>query len=321
MTRSSSLRLVLPATSANLGPAFDAAALAIRFFLKIKADLADNFSIVANGRDASICTRMEDHLVINTYREVLESERKKVQPLALQVENQIPIGKGCGSSAAARLAGIALAVHFGCLKWNDNQIIAEASRREHHPDNAAACWLGGLTVASVTPGEDVRIAHFQPRGRWPLLVAVPQQALATEVARGVLPTHYARADVVSNVQNSMLLLSAFVQGRPELIAGALADRIHQPYRAPLCKLLEPLQSLTGRDGVLGVCLSGAGPSVLIFADPKTPVARVQKMVAAALRKQGLSAELICTSISMRGGTLSLRTRSRRDASKWGPGKP
>jgi homoserine kinase len=238
-----------------------------------------------------------------------------VLPLALRIENEIPIGKGCGSSAAARLAGIALALHFGRLKWNDREIIAEASRREHHPDNAAACWLGGLAVASVRNGEEVRVAHLQPKGKWPLLVAVPEESLATEQARKVLPTQYSRADVVSNVQNSMLLLSAFVQGRGELIAGAVADRVHQPYRARLCKLLEPLQSLSGRDGVLGVCLSGAGPSVLIFADPNSSVARVQKAVGGFLRKHRLSAEIIATSISTRGGRLSLRGRSNADISK------
>jgi homoserine kinase len=314
MIRPSSLQLVLPATSANLGPAFDAAALAFRLFLKVKADIGDDFRIQASGRDAGICARMQDHLVISTYREVLESEHKNVLPLALRIQNEIPIGKGCGSSAAARLAGIAMAVHFGSLKWSDDEIIAEASRREHHPDNAAACWLGGLAVASLTNGEGARIAHLQPKGKWPLLVAVPEESLATEQARNVLPKQYSRADVVSNVQNSLLLLTAFVQGRTELIAGAVADRIHQPYRAPFCKLLEPMQLLAGRPGILGVCLSGAGPSVLIFADPKSSVPRVQKAVVEFLRKHGLVAEVISTSISTRGARLSFRRRSSATAS-------
>ncbi|MGZ4876163.1 MAG: GHMP family kinase ATP-binding protein, partial [Candidatus Angelobacter sp.] len=109
----SQLELVLPATSANLGPAFDAAALAFGLFLKVQARTADEFSITAHGRDAEICGRVENHLILTTYREVLQTEGKPVRPLALDIENEIPIGKGCGSSAAARLAGIALAVHFG----------------------------------------------------------------------------------------------------------------------------------------------------------------------------------------------------------------
>ena len=146
----SALELVLPATSANLGPAFDAAALAFAMFLKVRAQSAAEFSITALGRDPEICGRVENHLILTTYREVLHGAGKPVRPLALDIDNQIPIGKGCGSSAAARLAGIALAVHFGKLKWTDSRIVGEASRREHHPDNAAACWMGGLAVAKMS---------------------------------------------------------------------------------------------------------------------------------------------------------------------------
>ena len=104
------MRLALPATSANLGPAFDAAALAMDFYLRLRVDRAPDFFITAEGRDAQICSRMENHLIVTTYCEVLESENRKIAPLRIHIQNEIPIGKGCGSSAAARLAGIALAV-------------------------------------------------------------------------------------------------------------------------------------------------------------------------------------------------------------------
>ena len=208
----SSLELVLPATSANLGPAFDAAALAFELFLKIRATPANEFSITARGRDADICGRLENHLILTTYREVLQNAGKPVRPLALVIDNQIPIGKGCGSSAAARLAGIALAVHFGKLRWTDSRIVGEASRREHHPDNAAACWMGGLAVARMSAESEAQVACVIPKGKWPLLLAVPGEALSTERARGVLPSEYSRADAVTNVQNSMLLLAAFRAG-------------------------------------------------------------------------------------------------------------
>ena len=149
MDNRDSVELVLPATSANLGPAFDAAALAFNLFLRVKARAGREFSIQAKGRNADICGRVENHLILATYRDVLEGEGTPVQPLSLQIDNEIPIGKGCGSSAAARLAGIALAVHFGKLPWTESRVVGEASRREHHADNAAACWLGGLTVARM----------------------------------------------------------------------------------------------------------------------------------------------------------------------------
>jgi homoserine kinase len=299
--RPSNFRLTLPATSANLGPAFDAAALAMDFYIRIEARPADDFSIVAAGRDEGICGRLENHLILNTYREVLSTAGRKITPLALRIDNDIPIGKGCGSSAAARLAGIALAVRFGRLKWSDAQIVGEASRREHHPDNASACWMGGLTVARMSGEAEAQVAVIQPKGKWPLLLAVPDQPLSTEEARRVLPAQYSRADAVTNVQNSMLLLAAFTQGRPELLTAALDDRIHQPYRAALCPLLPALQELRGKGGILGAVLSGAGPSVLVFLDPRTSLLRARKLATAHIENRGLTAELLETSITSRGG--------------------
>lgn len=292
--------LNLPATSANLGPAFDAAALALDLFLKIRARAAAEFSIEAKGRDSAVCGQLENHLILATYREVLAAEEEPVIPLALQIDNGIPLGKGCGSSAAARLAGIALAVHFGRLRWNADRIIGEAARREHHPDNAAACWLGGLAVARMSSEGEAQVARFMPKGKWPLLLAIPEQNLPTEQARRVLPSQYLRADVVNNIQNSMLLLAAFVQGRRDLLSAALADRVHQPYRAPLCPLLPALQTLPNGAGVLGVALSGAGPSVLIFLDGRTNLNRVKGKVKAHLAAEGLSAELVFTAIEGQG---------------------
>lgn len=300
---SQSVRLALPATSANLGPAFDAAALAMDFYIKIKAQAAERFSISAAGRDEEICGNLENHLILTTYREVLKASQREVTPLSLEIDNDIPIGKGCGSSAAARLAGIALAVQFGRLRWSDAQIIGEASRREHHPDNASACWLGGLTVARMSGDAEAQVVRVLPKGKWPLLLAVPEQSLSTEAARRVLPAQYSRADAVTNVQNSMLLLAAFTQGRPDLLPAALEDRIHQPYRAALCPLLPCLQELKGKDGVLGAVLSGAGPSVLVFADPRASLQTVRKRVAAQLSAHRLTAELLPTSITSRGAGL------------------
>lgn len=299
-----SLRLALPATSANLGPAFDAAALAMDFYIKLDARAANEFSIVASGRDPEICGKVEDHLILNTYREVLQGAGREILPLTLRVANDIPIGKGCGSSAAARLAGIALAVHFGHLRWSDARIVGEASRREHHPDNASACWMGGLTVARMSGESEAQVACIRPKGKWLLLLAVPEHSLSTEAARRVLPAQYSRADAVTNVQNSMLLLAAFMQGRPDFLAAALDDRIHQPYRAALCPLLPSLQELKGKDGILGAALSGAGPSVLIFLDPRASLQRVRKRVAAHLSHVNLAAELLPTAITLRGARSS-----------------
>jgi homoserine kinase len=293
------LRLTLPATSANLGPAFDAAALAFDINFEITAKPAKEYSIEARGRDTAICSELKNNLIVQTYEDLLRAEGREVMPLAFKIKNEIPIGKGCGSSAAARLAGIAFAVHFGQLPWGDAEIIAEASRLEHHPDNAAACWVGGVAVARMS-GNQVQAVKITPKGKWPLLLAVPKEKLSTEEARQVLPETYSRADAVANIQNSMLLLTAFTEGYQGLLAGALEDRMHQPYRAKLCPLLPALRTLTGQVGILGVALSGAGPSVLVFLDPKVPAARTREGVEAFLKAEGLSAELLATTIANKG---------------------
>src|ERR1700684_3685779 len=181
--RPASLHLALPATSANLGPAFDAAALAMNLYITIHARAASTFSITVTGRAQEICRAIENNLILATYREILQAQGAKIIPLSLRIKNDIPIGKGCGSSAAARLAGIALANRFGRLHWTDAQIIAEASRREHHADNASACWMGGLTIARMYGKAEAQVVCIRPKGKWPLLLAVPDQVLSTEEAR------------------------------------------------------------------------------------------------------------------------------------------
>ena len=302
--------LVLPATSANLGPAFDAAALAFSLYLRVRGEPADEYSVSARGRDAHLCGGGAENLILKTYREVLQTASQPAAALHLEINNEIPVGKGCGSSAAARLAGIALAVRTGGLEWSDEQIVAEASRREGHPDNAAACWLGGLAIARNARAADgspaVQAARIAGSCPWPLVLAIPDEPLSTEEARRVLPGQYSRADAVFNLQNGLFLLAAFMQGRGDLLRSALQDRIHEPYRAPLCPLLPALRELAGSEGVLGPVLSGAGPSVLLFLDPEIAASKTMERVSGHLRRRGLEAELLLTSVAEKGASVSLR---------------
>jgi homoserine kinase len=160
--------------------------------------------------------------------------------------------------------------------------------------------MGGLAIARMSSQDEAQVACIRPKGKWPLLLAIPEESLPTEKARGVLPENYSRADAVLNIQNSLFLLAAFMQGRTELLAPSLEDRIHQPYRAPLCPLLPILQELTGTPGILGAALSGAGPSVIVFLDPACAAQKTKKAIAAHLEQKKLPAELLLTSIALRG---------------------
>ena len=261
-----SLHLQLPATSANLGPGFDALGLAMALYLTIDAMPSESLRIDATGRNADLCGDAANSLIFSTYTSVLAAKNQPVTPLHLKLDNQIPLGMGCGSSAAALLAGVLLANHFGQLNWTDEQILEEACRREGHPDNVAACFFGGMT-ASANDKDRVITATCGENLTWNLLIALPSASLATEKARALLPPTYSRADAVANVQNTALLVSAFALNRADLLRTAMQDRIHQPYRMAACPLLARLLPLVNSPGIFGIALSGAGPSVLVIADP------------------------------------------------------
>jgi homoserine kinase len=286
------LRLRLPATSANLGPGFDAVAVALDFCLEIEVKAAQEFSVNATGRNADRCAKLEDNLILETYKQLLRDQRRPLVPLAIRMVNEIPLGMGCGSSAAARLAAIALANHFGQLAWDTDRILEEAYKLEGHPDNVSACWLGGF-VTAVCEGTKVRVARVDPPEEWRAIVALPQEPLATSKARAMLPASYSLEDVVANLQSVAVLGQAFAQGRGDLLRLAMRDRIHQPYRAPICPLLPILLPLVGEHGILGAALSGAGPAVLVVVDQEKNLAPASEAIRGAVENR-MAAELaIC----------------------------
>ncbi|MDR3741387.1 MAG: homoserine kinase [Terracidiphilus sp.] len=292
------LRLRLPATSANLGPGFDAAAIALDFALHIEAMPSEAFSIDATGRNADRCGQLNDNLILVLYRRLLEQNDRPLVPLSIRMCNEIPLGMGCGSSAAGRLAAILLANHFGRLNWSSERILEEVTLFEGHPDNAAACWLGGF-VAAACIGRSVHVARVEPPADWRAIVVLPPAPLATSKARAILPVSYSRADSVANVQSAALLGLAFAQTRADLLAIAMRDRIHQPYRESICPMLPRLLPLSGVGPVLGVALSGAGPSVLAFVASEADVPAASQAILGAL--DGLpEPELLVSRLSASG---------------------
>jgi len=287
--RSGALRLRLPATSANLGAGFDAVAVAFDFYLEIEAEAAAEFSIAATGRNSEYIARLENNLILEIYRDLLESNGKPVIPLAIRMNNGIPLGMGCGSSAAGRLGAIALAVHFGGLEWSSERILEEATALEGHPDNVSACWLGGFVVAACE-GRRLYVAHVEPPAEWRAIVALPAEPLATSKARAMLPECYPREDVVANIQSAALLGMAFGQARADLLRIAMQDRVHQPYRAPICPMLPRLLPLAGEHGILGAALSGAGPAVLSIVESEERLPEALAAIRSAL-DDSIEAEL------------------------------
>jgi len=300
------ITLRLPATSANLGPGFDTVGLAMGLTLTIDAEVsgaADGpmLTIEATGRNADRCARPGNNMIFETYREVLTHAGRPVLPLELKIQNEIPLGMGCGSSAAALLGGVMLANHFGSLGWDLHSCMEEACRREGHPDNVAACALGYMTISAVS-GDSVTTAVCGQKLGWKLLLALPPASLPTERARALLPNVYSRADSVHNVQRAGLLVAAFALGRGDLLLVAMQDRLHQPYRMEACPLLPLLTPLAGELGVLGVALSGAGPGILLVTEADADTAAIAARIRAVAGESVL--EVIETGIAA-GASLSL----------------
>jgi homoserine kinase len=257
------MKLRVPASSANLGPGFDALGLALGIYLTVRFEPADQLSIQVRGRDADQISNREDNLIWQTALAVSRDVGEKLPPISLDIDNDIPIGKGMGSSAAALIAGVLIADRLLGLHWKPLRILNEAARIEGHPDNVAACVLGSIVASAIDAGGVARAVRVELPARYGLAVVVPDFTLPTSQARRVLPDSYSREDVIFNVQRSALLIAALATGTTSAFPAAFEDRLHQPYRYALVPGLEEMVRLRA-PGLLGCALSGAGPAILVF---------------------------------------------------------
>lgn len=265
------MRVRVPATSANLGPGFDALGLAVTLYDDVDLEMAGSgLSIEVTGEGEETARRGERHLIAQTFRSAYaligrsagdSSEQDAVPGLRIRCVNRIPHARGLGSSSAATVAGIlaARALHPSGHRFTDDDVLALATRIEGHPDNVAPCLAGGLTIAWQTAaGPRLTRLDVSPDVR--PLALVPDWRLATERARGLLPEAVPHADAAANAGRAALLVAALT-GRPELLLDATEDRLHQSYRRPAMPESVALVERLRVKGVAAV-ISGAGPTVL-----------------------------------------------------------
>jgi homoserine kinase len=252
--------IVVPASTSNLGAGFDALGLALSLTLSI-----DVLTVVDDGRGEVRCTFAErpphgENLIAAGFTAIAHAVGAAAPPsLDVHVTCNIPPGAGLGSSAAALVAGARLASLV--IPGVDTQRMLDvASAIEGHPDNVAASLNGGLAASLVEPDGTVRSVSLTWPADLKIVVATPEMPLATRTARAILPGSISRADAVFNLQRVSVLLGALSTGRYELLRAAFADRLHQPHRLALVPGLEAALQMQA-EGLLGVFLSGAGPSV------------------------------------------------------------
>ncbi|WP_059012068.1 homoserine kinase [Streptomyces specialis] len=265
--RAAAVRVRTPATSANLGPGFDALGLALGLYDDVVVRVAESgLHVDIAGEGADTLPRDERNLLIRTLRTAFDALGGQPRGLEVVCANRIPHGRGLGSSSAAICAGLvaARAVTTGAESRLDDAALLElAAEIEGHPDNVAACLLGGFTLA-WGEGTAVRALRMEPAATIVPVVFVPARPLATETARGLLPQSVPHVDAAANAGRAALLVEALTR-RPELLFPATEDRLHQDYRAPAMPESMDLVNRLRADGVPAV-ISGAGPTVLALAE-------------------------------------------------------
>lgn len=265
--RAAAVRVRVPATSANLGPGFDAFGLALGLYDDVVVRVAESgLSVDIAGEGADTLPRDERHLLVRSMRAAFDRLGGQPRGLEIVCANRIPHGRGLGSSSAAICAGIvaARAVTIGGPSaLDDTALLALASELEGHPDNVAACLAGGFTIA-WTDDDSAKAITLEPSDQVVPVVFIPATEVLTEAARGLLPKTVPLADAAANAGRSALLVEALTR-RPELLLAATEDRLHQDYRASAMPDSAALVAALRSEGVPAV-ISGAGPTVLAFAD-------------------------------------------------------
>src|SRR5712691_10334362 len=290
----------VPASSANLGPGFDALGLAMAIYLDCRFRPSDQLSITVTGRDCQAISTGEDNLIWQTALAVAADTRSSIRPIELQVDNQIPVGKGLGSSAAALTAGVVIADRLLGLGWKRPRILDEAARLEGHPDNVAACVLGSLVASASDSGGGARAVRLDLSPHFGIGIVVPDYALPTVAARAVLPDCYSSADAIFNVQRAALLVAALATGTVSAFPTAREDRFHQSYRAHLAPGLSDILRLRA-PGLRGCALSGAGPSIIVFYE--RGFEQVCDLVRQVLALHGHTSEALLAAVDEHGFTL------------------
>lgn len=262
--RSFSVRV--PASTANLGAGFDCIGLALKLYLTVRARIVPGASEACHlhmvGEGAEELAGNEDNLICRAMRFTAEREGLNLPPLDLDVNNELPLTRGLGSSATAIVAGITLASLFGDLDLSAEKVLRYAVEMEGHADNVAAAYLGGLVVSCVKPDGSV-LAVKRP---WPselkVVVISPEAFLKTAETRNVLPIDVQRKDAVFNLQRVALFGAVIETGAYDLLWDAMQDRLHQAHRQSLVPGLAEALATPRQPGLLGVALSGSGPSVV-----------------------------------------------------------
>jgi homoserine kinase len=292
LSRQNSFEARVPASTANLGAGFDCLGLALEIYLNVRATVLSapgsrTLARTSGVRGSSLLPKSPDqNLILRAMRHTAEREGFELPHVRLAVQNEIPVASGLGSSAAATVAGIALGFAVNGQAVPKDTALQYASEMEGHADNVGAALLGGFVV-TLTRSDGSVVAV---RKRWPkmvrLIIVTPALSLETKKSRAVLQQTVLRTDAVHNLQRSALFVAALEERRFDLLWDAMEDKLHQTDRQALIPGLGDILAMPRMPGLLGVALSGAGPSAIALATDRFD--EIGKAIAARFERTGVA---------------------------------
>ena len=273
MSSQATFKVQLPASTSNLGPGFDCFGLALRLYLTVQAtempEGSEPCTVTTTGApENESLPRNSVNLIYRAMSFAARREDVSLPCLALKAHNEIPLASGLGSSAAAIVAGIKLASLITGKEIAPETILNYAAEFEGHPDNVAASLYGGFLVNCTRDAGGIASVKMNWPNHIVTVVVSPHSQLPTHVARAALPRALSRLSAVYNLQRTALFTAAIAQERYDLLWDAMHDRLHQPQRESLVPGLAEALALPQMPGMLGIALSGAGPSIVALADDR-----------------------------------------------------
>lgn len=254
--------VVVPASTANLGPGFDSVGLALNLYMTIEVTASESWEVVYEGDDFDGLTAGEDNLIVVTIKDIAKRYEKLISPLNLRAQSDIPLGKGFGSSASAIAGGIEIANQVLSLNLSKEEKVLLGSQMEGHADNVSAALLGGAVI-SYFDGESIDYIHVK-EPQVGVVVLVPPKALATEESRGLLPNELLHKEATRTSSAGSVLAAAIVQNDWETVGKMMEkDGFHEPFRKHLFPEFDAIRSTCHELGAFGMTISGAGPSLFV----------------------------------------------------------
>lgn len=279
----------IPASTANMGPGFDALGMALSLYEWLELTASDETEVHLYGAGMEGIPTDHNNLVYKVAQKVFAKAGMQEQPLKISMYSEIPLTRGLGSSASAIVGALVAANDMIGQLFTCDELFHMATELEGHPDNVGASIFGGIVVSSWD-GEKAPYVKLMPPNRLETLVIIPDFQLSTEKARHALPSQYSKSDVVYNIGRSSLLVAAIASGQLELIRTAMQDRVHQPYRAALIPGMTFILENAVEKGALGAALSGAGPTLITFVDSQsTQKEELEQFLLDSMKNEGITA--------------------------------